>query len=447
MSRKTRSLPALTVALLAALATLATLFTACQSPQTTTAATATPPAATTTTSATAAPTTKPHPVILISIDGMRHDYLDLYKPPALTALARRGSRARRLVSSYPSLTFPNHYTIVTGLRPGHHGIIANSMYDPEWKANFGIGAHPAAREARWWGGEPVWNTAERQGLIAACNFWPGSEAPINNRRPAIWLPFKDGLPLPPRVVQVLSWLDLPDEKRPSLITFYFSDVDHAGHTHGPVSPQVRDELMKVDAAIGQLVDGLRARNLLDSVNIVVVSDHGMTATSSERLVIIEDCLPGGTLEGIAQLDTAGTHAALRPLGDTTPAQLRDYFRGKNPHMTAYLKEELPARFHYTGNRRIPPVILVPETGWLITTRARTGPNARPTPLGSHGFDPNVPDMGATFIAAGPSFKKAHVFARADNTDIYNMLCALLKIHPAPNDGGNALARKVLLRKQ
>lgn len=427
MPAKIQNMPVLAASLFFA---ITAFFTpACHSTQT-------PPPA----PAKTAAATKPVPVILISIDGMRHDYLDLYKPPALTALAQHGARALRLNSSYPSLTFPNHYTIVTGLYPGHHGIVANSMYDPEWKASFGIGAHPTAREARWWGGEPVWNTAERQGLVAACSFWPGSEAPINERRPTIWLPFQDNLPLPPRIEQVLSWIDLPDEKRPSIITLYFSDVDHAGHACGPVSPEVREALMKVDAAIGQLVEGLRARNLTDAVNLIVVSDHGMTGTSSERLVIIDDYLPNRTLEGVAQVDTVGAHAALRPLGETPPAQLRDYFCDKNPHMTAYLKEDLPARFHYSDNRRIPPVILIPEEGWLITTRARA---AHPAPLGSHGFDPGTPDMGATFIAAGPAFKKEYTFERAENVDIYNLLCTLLNIKPAPNDGGDALTKEVM----
>lgn len=235
-----------------------------------------------------APVNAPAPVLLISIDGFRADYLERYAPPVLTRLARQGVRAEALIPAFPTLTFPNHYTMVTGLYPDHHGIVGNTMFDSTL-GHFSLSNREAIADGRWWAdGEPLWVTAQRQGLRTATYFWPGSEAEIHGMRPTYWMPYDSRIPGEERVRQVLAWLDLPDSLRPHWITLYFSDVDHAGHEHGPDAPEVAEAVRKVDGYLQQLIEGLRARNLLDRVNLLIVSDHGMAATSAERVIFLDD---------------------------------------------------------------------------------------------------------------------------------------------------------------
>ena len=222
-------------------------------------------------------------VVLISFDGWRWDYMARTQVPNLQALAVRCVRAEALVPSFPSKTFPNHYTIVTGLYPENHGIVSNVIADPTYPRRFTMSS-PTAREARWWGGEPIWVTAIRQQQRAASMFWPGSDVRIAGVRPTYWRRFDDSVSNAARVRQVLQWLALPAAQRPSFITLYFSDVDHAGHRHGPDSPQVLEAARRVDAALGQLVAGLRRLNLLERATLVVVSDHGMSQVARTRVI-------------------------------------------------------------------------------------------------------------------------------------------------------------------
>jgi predicted AlkP superfamily pyrophosphatase or phosphodiesterase len=204
---------------------------------------------------------QPRPIlVLISFDGWRWDYIDRADVPNLKALAKRGIRSQGLVPSFPSKTFPNHYTLVTGLYPDHHGIISNNIWDPIIGERFTMSAE-TAKDPRWWGGEPLWVTAIRQGQRASSMFWPGSEAAITGVRPTDWKPFDDNFPNKDRVAQVLKWLSLPEAERPSFITLYFSDVDDAGHTYGPDAWETLDAAEKLDAELGTLLAGIEARGL------------------------------------------------------------------------------------------------------------------------------------------------------------------------------------------
>ena len=226
-------------------------------------------------------------LVLVSFDGWRWDYIKRAAVPNLRALADRGVRAEGLIPSFPSKTFPNHYTLVTGLYPAHHGIIANNIRDPDFPARFTMGSQ-TARDARWWGGEPLWVTAIRQGLIASSMFWPGSEAAIQGVRPSEWKPFDDSMPNADRVQQVLDWLALPPDRRPSFVTLYFSEVDHAGHDFGPESPEVLEAARHLDDALGRLVSEIRKLGLLEQTTFVVVSDHGMSELSERRVIFLDD---------------------------------------------------------------------------------------------------------------------------------------------------------------
>jgi predicted AlkP superfamily pyrophosphatase or phosphodiesterase len=376
-------------------------------------------------------------LILVSIDAFRWDYLQKFKAqtPRLNQLAAQGVHARRLISAFPSLTFPNHYTIVTGLWPEHHGIVNNRMYDPNFKAEFNIGNNPGPTEGRWWGGEPIWVTAIKQGRVADCMFWPGSEAEIDGVRPTNWRPF-DGKVSPDNcVATALGWLAQTNQ-RPNLVTLYFHEVDTESHHRGVESPQVEHAVSQVDEAIGRLMDGLHRLNLDNTANIVIVSDHGMTAVSTNRIIVLSNYVDLNSV----RVDATGAIAGLRPL-DGDVDKLYAQFAGKEDHFKVYRRENMPARFHYTDNPRIPPVVLVADEGWYIS-KGKLDPS-RNFESATHGFDPELESMGATFIAEGPAFRHGVTLPPIPNVDIYNLLCATLGLKPAPNDGDDTLVQDVL----
>ena len=216
------------------------------------------------------------------------DYLDRYAPPNLLKLAGEGVRADGLIPQFPSKTFPNHYTIVTGLTLAHHGIVSNNMKAPDIPGEFSMSNRDVQNDSRWWGGEPIWNTAEKQGLKSAAMFWPGSEVIIGGRRGTYWTPYQDDLPHLQRLTRILGWLKLPEAERPSFLTLYFSDVDTAGHRYGPDSEETRAAIAKVDESIGGLLAGIERAGLRDRVNYVIVSDHGMSALSPERTIVLDN---------------------------------------------------------------------------------------------------------------------------------------------------------------
>ncbi|HTN39967.1 MAG TPA: ectonucleotide pyrophosphatase/phosphodiesterase, partial [Asticcacaulis sp.] len=243
-------------------------------------------------------TAPPSPrLILISIDGFRADYLKAGITPNLQALADGGASAA-MRPSFPSLTFPNHYTLVTGLRPDHHGIVNNTMRDPQKPdVTFKLSNREAVADEFWWDdAKPLWVTAQAQGVKVATLFWPGSEAVNHGVRPTYWLPYDEAMPDDARVRQVLDWIDLPAAERPGAITLYYSQVDHQGHDFGPGSPEVDTALREVDASIGQLVEGLKTRGLYGKVNIIVVADHGMAKHRPERFIRLVDLLPAGSYD-------------------------------------------------------------------------------------------------------------------------------------------------------
>ncbi len=376
-------------------------------------------------------------VVLVSIDGFRADYLDRYEAPVLARLAAEGVRAERLIPSFPTKTFPNHYTLVTGLYPEHHGIVANTMYDPDFDASFSLGNRDAVADARWWGGEPLWVTAEKQGQRAGIYFWPGSEAAIGGVRPSYWKVFDEDVPGSARVDELLGWLDRPPEERPTFLTLYFSDVDHAGHDFGPDAPQVAEAIRTVDGYLGRLVEGLKARRLYDQVNLIVVSDHGMAGTSADRVIFLDDYLD---LEDVRVVDWNPV-VMLRPeagRADAVVEALRTV-----PHLTVYRREEVPERLHYQAHVRIPPVIGLADEGWVITSKDYF--ERRPTRFdgGTHGYDPELPSMGALFVARGPALARGQVVGPFANIHVYNLMAAMLGLRPAPNDGDLDAVRHVL----
>lgn len=380
--------------------------------------------------ATTAAPASPATVILISIDGYRADYLQRGLSPSLAMLAARGVRAQWMTPSFPSLTFPNHYTLVTGLYPDHHGIVANEMEDPSIQPDhhFTLSNRVAVGDQRWWDeATPLWVSVQQQGGHAATMFWPGSEAPIHGVRPDHWHPFDAKVTPDARVDQVLQWLDLPRAQRPQFITLYFDQVDHQAHEHGPDSKEVDEALHQTDAALGRLIDGLKQRDLFDQVNLVIVSDHGMAPVANGHTIYLDEFFDTQRAHTVMLGAVAGVDA-------NSAVQLHARrMLAPHPHMQCWKKQDIPARLHYGSNPRIPPIVCLAQTGWIITTHAAQVRHKH-VEHGEHGYDNADPQMRALFVAEGPDFRSGYVAPPFANVDVYPLLAHLLRITPEKNDG-------------
>jgi predicted AlkP superfamily pyrophosphatase or phosphodiesterase len=369
-----------------------------------------------------------HPLILVSIDGFRPDYLDRGVTPVMSALAREGVRGA-MHPSFPALTYPNHYTLVTGLRPDHHGVVDNVMEIPSIDPKpFTMMSPAMVGDRRWWdGGEPIWVTANNQGLRTATLFWPGSEAPIHGVRPTYWKLFQHDMTASARVDQILAWLDLPAAQRPSLLTLYFDVVDTAGHAGGPAGQGVNRAAADVDAAIGRLMAGLKARGLSEA-NVVIVADHGMADIGPDRVVRLEDLMPASSFRAV----TTGAVADIEPAPGQEPA-VEAALLAAHDHMQCWRKGEIPERFHYGAHARIPPIVCLAQTGWQIVDQKRMA--EKPVVQGgAHGFDPTALEMQAVFIAHGAAFRQGVTLPVFDNVSLYPLLARVLAIRPRANDG-------------
>jgi predicted AlkP superfamily pyrophosphatase or phosphodiesterase len=380
-------------------------------------------------------------VLLIGLDGFRWDYVDRPGAVNIRKLAARGVRAERMIPAFPSKTFPNHYTLVTGLTPEHHGIVANNMRDAVL-GRFTQSDSLAQWDARWWGGEPIWLTAERQGRRAASYFWPGSEAVVDGKRISWWTRYDNNRPHEARVRGVLDWLALPADSAPAFIALYFSATDNAGHDFDPMAPQTDAAIARVDSAVGAVVDGIARLGLTDVVNILIVADHGMTEIATDRVIALDDYLD---LNGVDVIDWTPV-AAIQPRAGDEERVYRA-LRDKHPHLQVYRKGEVPARYHFNAHPRITPIVAVADEGWTITTRERLARQRPPGVVtgGTHGYDPDLLSMGAVFVAAGPGIAQGKTVAPFRNIHVYPLMAHLLGLTPAPSDGSLDSVRHFLRR--
>lgn len=378
-------------------------------------------------------------LILVSLDGFRTDYPHKHKSPNLSRLATEGVRAEKLIPCFPSMTFPNHQTIVTGWRPARHGIIHNNFSDPRTKQTFAFNK-AELQGPEWWGGEPIWATAIKQGRRANVLYWPGTGTKMADLLPTEWKSY-EAKPTPNEIVDHgLTWLEQPKEKRPNLVMLYFHHVDSAGHKYGPTSPEVAASVAEVDAALGRLVEGLRRLRLEAVANLVIVSDHGMTDISTERMIFLGDIVKPETV----QVEFSGAVAGLRPLDGNVDALYEQFKRNEN-HFRTYREETMPNEYHFRKNPRIPPVMLVAEDGWYLSNRPVAEQKARAFNKATHGYDPQCDSMGATFVAWGPAFRQKTTIKPVENVHLYNFFCATLGLKPSPNDGDDEIVRAVLAR--
>lgn len=386
----------------------------------------------------AADATTPPLLVLVSLDAFRWDYCDLYpdQTPTLREMKRAGVSARGLVPAYPSNTFPNHYTLVTGLYPSHHGIVNNDFFDPTEGAFFHYNRAASVAESRWWHGEPIWVTAIKQGHPSAVSFWVGAEAAIGGVRPTFWKIYDKALAFPPRAEEFSRWLALPPAKRPAVIAVYLEDTNSIGHKYGPRSPELAEAVRVADSRVRELRERAAAAGV--AANFVVVSDHGMAEISFDRVIVIDDYIDPAKI----QIDFDAPVAGLRPLDGDVAGLLRAF--AKLTHGKAYRTEDLPAHFHVTANPRNPAVWIVADEGWEVYTRAKLELYRGKFNRGDHGYDPALPNMHGILIAQGPSFQNSGaVLDEVENIHVYNLLCAAAGLHPASNDGDDRLVRAML----
>ena len=368
------------------------------------------------------------PLVLVSIDGLRADALGRGDTPNLDRLAARGVRAEWMRPSYPVLTFPNHYTLVTGLRPDHHGVVHNSMNDSEL-GRFVVADRDAGRVPGWWQGVPLWTSAERAGIATAVWAWPGVTAPREGVLPRHWHEFDDAVPLDERVDAIAGWMQGGDGTRPGLVAVYLENVDRAGHDFGPHSAEARAAIRAVDAALGALLARLDGAGA--GINVVVVSDHGMADVAATHYIAVEDIAPVDEAEVVSIGQVIGL--VPRP---GHGAALEARLVGRHARYECWRKDGIPARLHYGSHPRVPPIVCQMDEGWNALPRATVERRnaARNPGRGALGYDPDSPAMRAVFIADGPAFRDGAVLPPFDNVDVYPLLVRLLGIEAQPNDG-------------
>jgi predicted AlkP superfamily pyrophosphatase or phosphodiesterase len=383
--------------------------------------------------AQARPAAAPTLTILVSFDGWRWDYDTKAPAPALRALMARGVRAEGLVPAYPSKTVPNHYTMATGLYPGHHGMIANVIRDPGTGRTFRRTDRAEVTNPMWWGGEPIWNAAQRQGLLAATMFWPGSEAPVGGMQPRYWREFDGAVPADARVDQVLAWLDKPKAERPSLVTLYLDEVDLMGHWYGPDSTQLQDAIRHTDAELDRLVKGLASRGLLDGANLIVVSDHGMAPTTERQTIFVDDYV---SLDDIEIADINPTLGVIPKAGRTDAVY--GALAHAHPRLSMYRAADTPESWHLRGQPRVPPITGVADEGWVVLRRSDFAEYWHRSPTGGqHGYDPSVASMRGIFVAAGPAFRSGATVPAMENVNVYRAVALALGIEPRDTDADPA----------
>ena len=380
-------------------------------------------------------------VLMIGIDGLNSYRLAAWEAPNIKALGARGVTAEAMIPVMPTKTFVNFYTLATGLYPEHHGMVANEPYDRATGEKFQRDTGP--KEARWWGGEPIWTTAEKQGLNASVLYWVGSEVANDGIRPSRWSPYNHVRAYQERIDEVLGWFDGPRETWPRLSAVYFDRVDTVGHEAGADAEETKAALLEIDGYVGQLVEGLRQRGLLDTMTIMVVSDHGMVAIDEGRAVDVGPLLDFGKLT-VPQLigPYAGTgYPFLHVYGEGDAIeQAYEALKDFNPHIHVWKRGDVPAHYHFDHPTRGPDLFILADPGWSLRAKDFTG--WRPLAKATHGYDNLDPQMAASFVGAGPVFPSGETTAPFENVNVYLMAACALGLTPAETDGDPAVVERV-----
>jgi predicted AlkP superfamily pyrophosphatase or phosphodiesterase len=364
-------------------------------------------------------------VVMVSFDGFRWDYTDHYQTPQFDRMASEGVRVERMIPSFPTKTFPNHYTLATGLTPDHHGIINNNFYAPDLGRIYRMGDREVVADPRSYFGEPIWVTAEKQGVRSASFYWVGSEAPIEGIHPSYWKSYDESVPYLDRIDQVIRWLELPELERPHLVLLYFEEPDGVGHDYGPVHDSTGAMVRRLDAILGHLRGELDRLEFSDQINLIVLSDHGMGATSPDRYVNLNDYLKEGWTQSIFGGNPVYMIDPAEGFADSITLAL-DTLEG----LSAWQKEEIPPHLQFGQSPRFPGILVVADSLWSIGLRPEPGRHSS----GAHGYDPRFTAMQTIFYGVGPAFRKNYLSPPIRNVDVYDMVAMLLGINPAPGDG-------------
>jgi len=374
-------------------------------------------------------------VIMLSMDGFRWDYANKTETPNFDRMVKEGVHAASLIPSYPSKTFPNHYSMATGLYPDHHGIVQNNFYDPELKRDFAIRNRDAVGDSIFWGGEPIWETAEKQGVKSAAYFWVGSESNATFQ-PSIRKMYDQSLPFSNRIDSVISWLYLPENERPHLSLFYFHEPDGVGHKFGPDSRETVKMIAELDKYLGDFLDKLdQAENDLGiEVNFILTSDHGMGGIPADHNIILGDIIDPARL---IRVHGGNPVYLISPEAD----YVQEFYSllSAVPNMKVWRKSELPEHYHYGTNPRIEEFVLEANRGWGLNFSSRK----KGYSAGTHGYDPQNSDMHAIFYAIGPAFKTGYSHESFENVNLYPLIAEILRLQPATVDGSLENVREML----
>jgi predicted AlkP superfamily pyrophosphatase or phosphodiesterase len=380
---------------------------------------------------------KPY-VIMISIDGFRHDYAEKHGTRFFQKFWKEGVKTKYMLPSYPSLTFPNHYTLVTGLYPSHHGLVSNTIYDRTAKEMYSMRRLEAVTNKKWYGGTPLWVLAEQQQMLSASFYWVGSEAPIQGIWPTYHYRFNEEIPIDKRIQVVKTWLSLPAERRPHFISFYFPEVDHDGHDYGPDGEETGKSVRWVDSVIFKMNEAVKSTGL--DVNFIVVSDHGMTKINQEESIVLP--VFDSTRVDVARGETL-VHVYVKNKNDISSVYRS--LKEKEKNYSVILKTDMPEHLHFDSSNdsfnRIGDILLISNWPYVF----RSG-NRKPDP-GAHGFDPYlVTDMRTIFYAWGPAFKKGKTIKPIRNVDVYNVVTRILGLDTKEKNDGNPKVLKRLLKR-
>ncbi len=331
-------------------------------------------------------------VLLISFDGFRSDYLDWYDTPNMDSFINKGVKSEGLIPVFVSKTFPNHYSIATGLYVENHGLIGNNFYDPRFNEHYSLKDRSKVEDPKFYGGEPIWITAEKQGLKTASYFWVGSEAPINGTSPSIWKKYEHNSPFESRIDSIVSWFSLPINKRPKLCLLYFHEPDETGHNTGPKSKETAKMVTKMDSLFGVLLKKLESTPVSSNLNIIAVSDHGMVEINSNKTISLNDYTD---MSGIIQ-EGSGPFSLLYNKSQIPMEKIVQELN-QAPHLKAYLKKDIPERFHFKNHYRIKDALVLADESWYIKNQAissSTKPYANIITGGTHGYDNQLKSMHA-----------------------------------------------------
>lgn len=380
-------------------------------------------------------------VVLVSFDGFRHDYVSRFQPPAFQALIRAGTSAEGLIPSFPSKTFPNHYTLVTGLYPGHHGLVDNAFYDPALRQRYGMKNREVVRNPAYYGGTPLWRLAQQHGLKAASYFWVGSETAIQGKHPDYYHSYDEAAPSEKRIAQTVAWLKLPAAERPHFISLYFSMVDTEGHRSGPNSPTLQQTVLRADSVLGDLMQALKATRL--PINLIVVSDHGMMElqNTDKTFISIPSLFNTGDTDVVFVNGGTQTH-----IYTAKADSLYDVLKKQEDHFKVYRRKDLPVQWHY-NHERAGDLLLVVEPGYYFMDQAHTAGTQQLPTFGAHGFDPGVEkSMQGIFYAAGPNIRQGLILPAFENIHVYPLVATILGLKTPPIDGKPEVLKRAYINK-